>query len=53
VLKLNSGDKLSQIYIDRCKQLRENPPQGGWNGVWVMKSKIEPVSSGRACSCPK
>ena len=38
-LKLNPGDKLSQIYIDRCKQLKEKPPQGEWKGVWVMTSK--------------
>jgi len=39
VLNLNPGDKLSQIYIDRCKQLKESPPPGDWNGIWVMKSK--------------
>lgn len=38
-LKLNPGDKLSQIYIDRCKQLKENPPPGEWKGIWVMTSK--------------
>jgi len=38
-LALNPTDKLSQIYIDRCNQLKENPPTGDWNGVWVMTSK--------------
>ncbi|MBE9531631.1 MAG: adenylate/guanylate cyclase domain-containing protein, partial [Proteobacteria bacterium] len=39
VLKLHPGDKLSQIYIDRCLSLKENPPEGEWNGIWVMTSK--------------
>ena len=39
VLKLNPNDKLSQTYIDRCTQLKNNPPEGEWDGVWVMKSK--------------
>jgi adenylate cyclase len=38
-LALNPTDKLSQIYIDRCSQLKESPPTGDWNGVWVMTSK--------------
>jgi adenylate cyclase len=36
--QLNPKDKLSQTYIDRCHQLRENPPRD-WKGIWVMKSK--------------
>jgi adenylate cyclase len=38
-LRLHPQDKLSQIYIDRCLYLQEHPPEGGWNGVWVMSSK--------------
>jgi len=38
-LALNPNDKLSQIYIDRCRHLKENPPQGDWAGVWIMTSK--------------
>ena len=38
-IDLNPLDKLPQIYIDRCEQLKANPPGEDWNGVWVMKSK--------------
>ncbi|HWA26713.1 MAG TPA: GAF domain-containing protein [Lacunisphaera sp.] len=38
-LKLHPGDKLSQTYIDRCEYLKAHPPEGKWDGVWVMKSK--------------
>lgn len=39
VLQLHPGDQLSQLYIERCQYLDANPPQGDWNGVWVMESK--------------
>jgi len=38
VLGLNSGDRLSQIYIDRCEHLKNDPP-ADWKGIWVMESK--------------
>ncbi len=40
-LNLNPGDKLSNMYIERCDYLKQNPPEGEgeWDGVWVMKSK--------------
>ena len=38
-LKLHPADKLSQTYIDRCHYLKAHPPEGKWDGVWVMKSK--------------
>ena len=37
-LKINSEDKLSDTYIDRCNQLISEKPKN-WDGVWVMKSK--------------
>ena len=37
-LKINSEDKLSETYIDRCNQLISEKPKD-WDGVWVMKSK--------------
>ena len=37
-LKINSEDKLSETYIDRCNQLISEKPEN-WDGVWVMKSK--------------
>ena len=38
-LRLNPKDKCSEMYIDRCKNLKERPPQGKWDGVWIMTSK--------------
>jgi adenylate cyclase len=38
-LVLHPGDKLSEIYVQRCDYLKANPVNGEWNGVWVMKGK--------------
>ena len=38
-LQLHPADKLSEIYIGRCETLKANPPEGEWNGVWVMEEK--------------
>jgi len=38
-LALHPGDKLSTTYIERCTYLKAHPPEGPWDGVWVMKSK--------------
>jgi adenylate cyclase len=38
-LSLHAGDKVSQLYVQRCEYLKENPPQGEWRGVWVMDHK--------------
>jgi adenylate cyclase len=38
-LKLHPADRLSQMYIERCGHLSENPPGDDWSGVWVMVSK--------------
>lgn len=38
-LQLNPDDGLSQTYVDRCRLLLASPPEGAWDGVWVMKSK--------------
>jgi adenylate cyclase len=37
-LKGNEKDKLSNVYIDRCKTLKAKPPKN-WDGVWTMTSK--------------
>ena len=37
--RLSPPDKLPAIYIDRCEYWRAHPPDAGWSGVWVMKSK--------------
>ena len=38
-LTLHPGDKLTTTYIGRCEYLKAHPPEGQWDGVWVMKSK--------------
>ena len=38
-LALHPGDKLSQTYMQRCEYMKAHPPEGKWDGVWVMKSK--------------
>jgi adenylate cyclase len=37
-LAANPNDDLAKIYIERCQQLKANPPKS-WNGIWVMTSK--------------
>jgi adenylate cyclase len=29
----------SLLYLERCKVMKDNPPEEDWNGVYVMKSK--------------
>ncbi|MEM7238778.1 MAG: GAF domain-containing protein [Pseudomonadota bacterium] len=35
----NPGDPLSQLYIDRCRVLKETPPGDGWDGIWILSEK--------------
>jgi len=37
--EIRSGDPPSELYIKRCTALKENPPEDGWNGVYVMTKK--------------
>jgi adenylate cyclase len=37
-IEANKNDKLAQTYIERCEQLKKDPP-ADWDGVWVMTSK--------------
>lgn len=39
VKKINPNDKAAQLYLDRCSHMKENPPKGDWDGVWVMTTK--------------
>lgn len=39
VLRLNSEDKLTRMYIERCEYLKDNPPGDDWVGIWKMTSK--------------
>lgn len=36
-LKVN--DKPSEEFIQRCRNFKKSPPQNGWDGTWVMKTK--------------
>ncbi len=36
---LNPDDVLTRIYIDRCRRLRDAPPEGAWDGVWRLTEK--------------
>jgi adenylate cyclase len=37
-LRAHPTDVLSATYVERCEQLRADPPET-WDGVWVMTSK--------------
>ena len=36
--RLNPTDYITEMYIDRCQNLKADPPKD-WDGVWVMTSK--------------
>ena len=38
-LEANPHDRLSSIYLERCRVLLETPPADDWDGVWVMSEK--------------
>ncbi|MEM0942323.1 MAG: GAF domain-containing protein [Pseudomonadota bacterium] len=38
-LKGHPDDPISQLYVERCRVLRETPPGDAWNGVWVLSEK--------------
>jgi adenylate cyclase len=39
VLAIRPEDGASQMYIERCKNLKENPPPAPWDGVFTMTRK--------------
>jgi adenylate cyclase len=39
VLELRPGDAPSELYIQRCRDLKENPPPAPWDGVFTMTRK--------------
>jgi adenylate cyclase len=39
VLEVKPGDYPATIYIARCEDLKTNPPEGVWDGVFVMTKK--------------
>lgn len=38
-LALNPHDNVAQMYVDRARVFKDNPPGEEWNGVWVMTKK--------------
>lgn len=38
-LELNPNDKAAALFMERCEELKAEPPEGEWRGVWVMKTK--------------
>ena len=38
-LAANPGDRLSAIYVERCRQLSKSPPPADWDGAWAMSEK--------------
>ncbi len=36
---LNPNDRVCTVYIARCETLRASPPEGEWDGIWVLKEK--------------
>ncbi|MBW6485647.1 MAG: adenylate/guanylate cyclase domain-containing protein [Syntrophobacterales bacterium] len=39
VLGAKPGDYPAQLYLERCEALKENPPEGEWDGVFTMTKK--------------
>jgi len=38
-LEVRPGDGPSELYIQRCADLKANPPEGVWDGVFTMTKK--------------
>lgn len=38
-LDLNPTDEVSKLYVERCQDYITTPPEEGWDGVFVMKTK--------------
>ncbi len=39
VLSIQPGDFVSEVYLERCRNLKEHPPGEPWDGVFVMTKK--------------
>ena len=37
--RLHPGDRMAALYVDRCAHFTATPPEGEWDGVWIMTSK--------------
>ena len=38
-LEIEPEDGPSQVFLKRCAELAEDPPEADWDGVFVMKHK--------------
>ncbi len=38
-LRIDANDGPSQLYLERSKEFKENPPPEDWDGVFTMKTK--------------
>jgi adenylate cyclase len=38
-LEVRPGDPPAEMYIKRCRELKEQPPEGEWDGVFTMTKK--------------
>jgi adenylate cyclase len=39
VLEARKEDAPAKLCIDRCEELKKNPPEGQWDGVFTMTRK--------------
>jgi adenylate cyclase len=39
LLEVRPDDAPAKLYIDRCEELKKNPPEGSWDGVFTMTRK--------------
>ncbi len=39
ILEIKPNDFLTRMFIKRCENYQENPPQDGWDGYYVHKTK--------------
>jgi adenylate cyclase len=39
VLEVRQDDAPAKLYISRCEELKKNPPEGPWDGVFTMTRK--------------
>jgi adenylate cyclase len=38
-IELDSEESPSKIYLERCRQFKENPPPEDWDGIFTMRTK--------------
>lgn len=38
-LHAKADDGPSEVYLERCEQFKQNPPEAGWDGVFTMTTK--------------